>query len=133
MGVTRFGYRRSAFRPLDSHSRPCSEQERIAAYLDASCAAIDAAVAAKRRQIADARIREVASLIETSGHARADRCAGLHARSSGWIGSPKCQNTGTVFRIKRIVSQVRLRHLGTPSRAPGPGYSRWGTSSLARS
>jgi type I restriction enzyme S subunit len=27
------------------------EQERIAAYLDASCAAIDAAVAAKRRQL----------------------------------------------------------------------------------
>ncbi|MGE3976377.1 MAG: restriction endonuclease subunit S [Nitrospira sp.] len=30
---------------------PLSEQQRIAAYLDESCAAIDAAVAAKRRQI----------------------------------------------------------------------------------
>ena len=30
---------------------PLQEQERIAAYLDASCAAIDAAVAAKRQQI----------------------------------------------------------------------------------
>jgi type I restriction enzyme S subunit len=30
---------------------PVSEQQRIAAYLDASCAAIDVAVAAKRRQI----------------------------------------------------------------------------------
>lgn len=30
---------------------PSSEQKRIAAYLDASCAAIDAAVAAKRRQL----------------------------------------------------------------------------------
>lgn len=30
---------------------PLPEQQRIAAYLDASCAAIDAAVAAKRRQI----------------------------------------------------------------------------------
>lgn len=30
---------------------PLSEQQRIAAYLDASCAAIDAAVAAKRRQL----------------------------------------------------------------------------------
>lgn len=30
---------------------PPSEQQRIAAYLDASCAAIDAAVAAKRKQI----------------------------------------------------------------------------------
>ena len=32
-------------------SAPPAEQQRIAAYLDASCAAIDAAVAAKRRQI----------------------------------------------------------------------------------
>ena len=30
---------------------PLAEQQRIAAYLDASCAAIDAAVAAKRRQL----------------------------------------------------------------------------------
>ena len=30
---------------------PLPEQQRIAAYLDASCAAIDAAVAAKRRQL----------------------------------------------------------------------------------
>jgi type I restriction enzyme S subunit len=30
---------------------PLTEQQRIAAYLDASCAAIDAAVAAKRRQL----------------------------------------------------------------------------------
>jgi type I restriction enzyme S subunit len=30
---------------------PLSEQQRIAAYLDASCAAIDAAMAAKRRQL----------------------------------------------------------------------------------
>jgi type I restriction enzyme S subunit len=30
---------------------PLSEQQRIAAYLDASCAAIDAAVSAKRRQL----------------------------------------------------------------------------------
>ena len=30
---------------------PSTEQQRIAAYLDASCAAIDAAVAAKRRQL----------------------------------------------------------------------------------
>jgi type I restriction enzyme S subunit len=30
---------------------PLAEQQRIAAYLDASCAAIDAAVTAKRRQL----------------------------------------------------------------------------------
>ena len=50
VGVTRFGLRiriQSARLPLP----PSREQTRIAAYLDASCAAIDAAVAAKRQQI----------------------------------------------------------------------------------
>jgi len=39
------------FNALEIPIPPLSEQERIAAYLDASCAAIDAAVAAKRRQV----------------------------------------------------------------------------------
>lgn len=51
VGVTRFGLSQYAFRaarvPLPS--RP--EQQRIVAYLDSSCAAIDATVAAKRRQV----------------------------------------------------------------------------------
>ncbi len=42
-----------AFDYLNTHVAipPIPEQQRIAAYLDASCAAIDAAVAAKRRQL----------------------------------------------------------------------------------
>ena len=39
------------FNSLDVPLPPLLEQERIAAYLDASCAAIDAAVVAKRQQI----------------------------------------------------------------------------------
>ena len=39
------------FNSLDVPLPPLLEQGRIAAYLDASCAAIDAAVAAKRQQI----------------------------------------------------------------------------------
>lgn len=51
VGVTRFGLPQYAFRsaPVPLPSRP--EQERIAAFLDASCVAIDAAVAVKQRQI----------------------------------------------------------------------------------
>lgn len=51
VGVTRFGLSQYAFRAARVPLPPLPEQERIAAYLDASCAAIDAAVAAKRRQI----------------------------------------------------------------------------------
>lgn len=51
VGVTRFGLPQYAFRSARVPLPPLSEQERIVAYLDASCAAIDAAVAAKRRQI----------------------------------------------------------------------------------
>ncbi len=51
VGVTRFGLSQYAFRAARVPLPPLPEQERIAAYLDASCAAIDAAVAAKRRQL----------------------------------------------------------------------------------
>jgi type I restriction enzyme S subunit len=48
---------------------PVPEQQRIAGYLDASCAAIDAAVAAKRRQLEtlDALRRDTVTLAITRG------------------------------------------------------------------
>ncbi|MBI4026766.1 MAG: restriction endonuclease subunit S [Verrucomicrobia bacterium] len=48
---------------------PLPEQQRIAAYLDASCAALDAAVAAKRRQLdtLDALRRETITRVITRG------------------------------------------------------------------
>lgn len=51
VGVTRFGLSQYAFRAARIPLPPLPEQQRIAAYLDASCAAIDAAVAAKRHQL----------------------------------------------------------------------------------
>jgi len=51
VGVTRFGLSQYAFRAARFPLPPPLEQQRIAAYLDASCAAIDAAVAAKQWQI----------------------------------------------------------------------------------
>ena len=51
VGVTRFGLPQYAFRSARVPLPPRPEQERIAAFLDASCAAIDAAVSAKQRQI----------------------------------------------------------------------------------
>jgi type I restriction enzyme, S subunit len=51
VGVTRWGLSQHVFRELVVSLPPLPEQERIVTYLDASCAAIDAAVTAKRRQI----------------------------------------------------------------------------------
>ncbi len=51
VGVTRFGLSQYAFRAARVPLPSLLEQQRIAAYLEASCGAIDAAVAAKRRQI----------------------------------------------------------------------------------
>ena len=51
VGVTRFGLSQAAFKGARVPIPPLPEQQRIAAYLDASCAAIDTAVAAKRRQL----------------------------------------------------------------------------------
>jgi len=51
VGVTRFGLPQYAFRSAVIPLPSLPEQERIAAYLDASCTALDSAVAAKRRQL----------------------------------------------------------------------------------
>ncbi|MHB8522487.1 MAG: restriction endonuclease subunit S [Limisphaerales bacterium] len=82
---------------------PLPEQQRIAAYLDASCAAIDAAVATKRRQreTLDA-VRD--SLIEsavTKGIQPGVRCRQIN---EDWIG--EIPEHWCVCKIKRVVSQV---------------------------
>ena len=51
VGVTRFGLSQYAFRAARIPLPTLPEQQRIATYLDASCAAIDAAMTAKRRQL----------------------------------------------------------------------------------
>lgn len=51
LGVTRFGLSQHSFLVARLPLPPAVEQDRVAAYLDASCRAIDAAVAKKRRQI----------------------------------------------------------------------------------
>lgn len=103
VGVTRFGLAQYAFRAARLPLPPFYEQERISAYLDASCAAIDKAVALKQRQIETLSLVK-SSIIEsvvTQGinaqvrYARVDR---------EWIGSLPEHWAAT--RIKRIVSQV---------------------------
>ncbi len=80
---------------------PRPEQERIAAYLDASCAAIDAAVAAKRRQI-----ETLDKLLKTIMHTAVTRGLNTDAelQDSGyeWLG--QFPIGWQLLAIKRIVS-----------------------------
>lgn len=82
---------------------PLPEQERVAAYLDASCAAINAAVAAKRRQLEtlDA-MRE--SVIESAVTKGVRVSATTRQINEEWI--TEIPAHWEVCRIKRIVSQV---------------------------
>jgi type I restriction enzyme, S subunit len=88
---------------------PVSEQERIAAYLDTSCAAIDAAVVAKRRQI------------ETLDALRGSIL--LTALTNGIRGEGETQDTGSTivphiplgWKLTRLKSIARIRYgLGQP-------------------
>jgi len=65
VGVTRFWLGQYSFRSAPLCLPPAPEQKRIAAYLDASCRAIDAAAAAKREQI-KILTETLASRIETA-------------------------------------------------------------------
>ncbi|PYJ68974.1 MAG: hypothetical protein DME76_10540 [Verrucomicrobia bacterium] len=82
---------------------PLPEQQRIAAYLDASCAAINAAVAAERRQIEtlDA-VKE--SLIESAVTKGVRPNALMRSVNEDWI--TEIPARWEVCRIKRIVSRV---------------------------
>lgn len=82
---------------------PLPEQKRIAAYLDASCAAIDAAVSAKRRQLEtlDAVRNSIIDSAVTKGIQPGVRCRPIN---EDWIG--EIPEHWSACRIKRVVSQV---------------------------
>jgi type I restriction enzyme S subunit len=94
---------------------PPPEQQRIAAYLDASCAAIDAAVAAKRRQL------ETLDALRSSIISRAVT-QGLNPRvaikSSGldWISEVPAH--WQVKQVKRMCSLVRGQFTHRPRNDP---------------
>jgi type I restriction enzyme, S subunit len=82
---------------------PLPEQQRIAAYLDASCVAIDAAVAAKRCQLEtlDA-VRE--SIIETAVTRGLTANPKLRVVDHDWIETlPACWEA---VQIKRVISRL---------------------------
>ena len=82
---------------------PLPEQIRIAAYLDASCAAIDAAVNAKKKQIESLEhLRE--EIIENAVTKGIHISVDMQMIGDEWIG--EIPANWTVVRLKRIISAV---------------------------
>ena len=82
---------------------PLPEQQRIAAYLDASCAAIDAAVAAKRRQLETLdSVRE--SIIEAAVTRGLRANPNLRVMDQDWIA--ELPESWEAVRIKRVISRL---------------------------
>ncbi len=108
VGVTRFGLSQYAFRAARIPLPSLPEQQRIAAYLDASCTAIDAAVAAKRKQIEtlDALHKTIIHNVITKG-----LNAEFDESRVGWIEkTPRNWKKVKMFRICQKISSG-----GTPS------------------
>jgi type I restriction enzyme S subunit len=82
---------------------PVAEQQRIAAYLDASCAAIDAAVAAKRRQLEtlDALRKAIIERAVTYGIAAHPK---LRQVDNEWLKEVPAH--WEVCRIKRVLTRM---------------------------
>jgi type I restriction enzyme S subunit len=104
------------------------EQKRIAAYLDASCAAIDAAVAAKRRQLEtlDDLRSSIISRAVTQG---LNPQAAMKPSGLDWI--PEVPAHWQVQQIKRLCSLVRGQFTHRPRNDPAlydgpyPFNSNW--------
>ncbi len=94
---------------------PLPEQQRIAAYLDASCAAIDAAVTAKRRQLETLDALHASIISRAVTH-------GLNAKAalkpSGMDWSPDVPAHWEVQQIKRLCSLVRGQFTHRPRNDP---------------
>ena len=82
---------------------PPREQERIVAYLDASCASIDAAVAAKRRQIEtlDAINKAIITKAVTAG---IDQSVDMRSSGIEWIG--EIPRHWKVKKLKYLTSMI---------------------------
>jgi type I restriction enzyme S subunit len=94
---------------------PLPVQQRIAAYLDASCTAIDAAVAAKRRQLEslDALRRTVIQESVTKG---LDPNVEMRASNIDWL--PEIPKPWNKAKLKRHVQMIRGQFTHRPRNDP---------------
>ncbi len=115
VGVTRFGLSQYAFRAARLPVPPLLEQEKIAAYLDASCAAIDAAVAAKRRQI-DTQHALLLSIVQQTATRGLDPKAAMKLTGLDWL--PEVPSHWRVQQIKRRCDLLRGKFSHRPRNDP---------------
>lgn len=94
---------------------PLSEQERIAAYLDASCAAIDAAMAAKRQQI-DMLDRLIHSTIQQVVTRGINSRVKVMTTEIDWL--PEVPAHWTIQQIKRRCDLLRGKFSHRPRNDP---------------
>jgi type I restriction enzyme S subunit len=94
---------------------PRKEQERIVAYLDASCAAIDAAVNAKRRQL-QVLDTITATIIHRAVTQGLSANASLKPSGLDWL--PEVPTHWRVQQIKRVCSLVRGQFTHRPRNDP---------------
>lgn len=115
VGVTRFGLSQNQFKSASIPLPPLRDQQRIAAYLDASCAAIDAAVDAKRRQLEtlDALRRSIIHRAVTQG-----LNPKVKKRPSGLDWALEVPAHWQVRQIKRACSLVRGQFTHRPRNDP---------------
>jgi type I restriction enzyme, S subunit len=115
VGVTRFGLSQYAFRAARIPLPPLPEQQRIAAYLDASCAAIDAAVAAKCRQLEtlESLRRTVIQESVTKG-----LNSNVEMRNSDIDWLPEIPNHWNAAKLKRHVQMIRGQFSHRPRNDP---------------
>jgi type I restriction enzyme S subunit len=115
VGVTRFGLPQYAFRAARIPVPSLAEQKRIAAYLDASCAAIDGAIAAKRRQLEtlDAVRDSILNRAVTRG---LNPQAKMRVSGVDWFS--EVPTHWKVQQIKRVCSLVRGQFTHRPRNDP---------------
>ena len=115
VGVTRFGLSQNTFKEARVPLPPLPEQQRIAAYLDASCTAIDAAVVAKRRQIEMlGDLRE--SIIQSAVTKGLNPKVKMIDSVIDWI--PELPNHWKKVKLKRHVEMLRGQFSHRPRNDP---------------
>lgn len=115
VGVTRWGLSRAAFKEALVPIPPLAEQQLIADYLDGNCAAIDAAISTKRRQLKNLDDLFESSVFEavTQG---LERRRTLKPSGLDWL--PEIPENWEVQQIKRRCSLLRGRFVHRPRNDP---------------
>lgn len=115
VGVTRFGLSQAAFKEARVPLPTPVEQERIAMYLDRICAALDAAVTAKRRQLETLNVLRT-SIISGAILRGLDPNVEMRDSGSDWL--PRLPKHWRRKRLKRHVRMIRGQFSHRPRNDP---------------